>query len=123
MGMPLPSCRDSWFRLRGASMSRHAAVICPPLPRHSGSTDLTRATRGRTTMRTIWAGRALPLLALAIFSAACETGTDPDGMADFQSALADYQALDKALASPGWAGFQALGGRTPFSASPAAIEA
>jgi hypothetical protein len=75
-------------------------------------------------MRTTRAIRALSLLALAIFSAACETGTDPEGgSADFQSALQDYQAMDKALASQSLAGFKALGGRTPFSASPAAIEA
>jgi hypothetical protein len=73
-------------------------------------------------MRTTRAGRALALLALTIFGAACETGTDPDGATDFQSALADYQAMDKVMTSPSWAGFKALGGRTPFSASPAAIE-
>jgi hypothetical protein len=73
-------------------------------------------------MRTTRASGALALLALSIFSAACETGTDPDGATDFRSALADYEAMDKAMASSSWAGFKALGGRTPFSASPAAFE-
>jgi hypothetical protein len=70
-------------------------------------------------MRTTRASRALALLALTIFGAACEVGTGPDGDADFESALADYQAMDKAFTSSSWAGFKALGGRTPFSGSAA----
>ena len=73
-------------------------------------------------MRITRASRALALLLLTIVAAACEIGTDPDAPADFEAALADYQAMDKTLASSTWAGFRALGGRTPFSASPAAIE-
>ena len=74
-------------------------------------------------MRIHRTSRAAALLALSILVAACETGTDPDGATDFQSALADYQAMDKAMTSSSWAGFKALGGRTPFNRSAAAIEA
>ena len=64
------------------------------------------------------------IFALAALAAACEPGTAPDldAMLDTDAALADYDAVESLLASPDWEGFRALGGRTPFSASPAAVE-
>src|SRR5688572_16362367 len=67
-------------------------------------------------------GRALALLSLVILgSTACETGTglnDGDGGGDgFRATLDDYAALEAALSSSGFAGFKALGDRTPYSAS------
>lgn len=63
------------------------------------------------------------LTAIACFAAACESTTAPDFGLDFDGAAADYATLDTLFASAGWAGFQALEGRTPFGASPAGIEA
>src|SRR5687767_15091036 len=62
---------------------------------------------------------ALALLSLVIVGTACESGTGPDFGDAFQATLDDYQALDAALGSPGFAGFQALGDRTPYGASAA----
>jgi hypothetical protein len=67
--------------------------------------------------------RLSTLAALAAFAAACESTTGPEVRLDFESAAADYAAIDSLFASDGWAGFQALGARTPYGASPAAIEA
>ena len=72
------------------------------------------------TTRTL---RLAAVTALVCAAAACETGTAPDFGLDFGDAAADYAALDTLFASAGWAGFQALEARTPFGASPAAIEA
>ena len=74
-------------------------------------------------MRTARFIRALTLVALVAFNTACETSTGPDDEDDFRAILSDYEALDQALASNTWASFRALGGRTPYSASPAAIDA
>lgn len=72
------------------------------------------------TTRTLRLGA---LTAIACFAAACESTTAPDFGLDFDEAAADYATLDTLFASAGWAGFQALEGRTPFGASGAAIEA
>ena len=63
------------------------------------------------------------LMTLGVLAAGCETGTAPDLGIEFDpdAALADYEAVDGILASSGWAGFQALGSRTPFGASPAPV--
>ena len=64
------------------------------------------------------------IAAVSAFAAGCESSTGPDleSALDTDAALADYAALDAALSSAEFAGFQALGNRTPFGASPAAIE-
>jgi hypothetical protein len=67
--------------------------------------------------------RLCTLAALASFAAACENTTAPDFGLDFEAAAADYEVVDTLFASAGWAGFEALGTRTPFGASSAAIEA
>jgi hypothetical protein len=69
--------------------------------------------------------RTFAMIALVAGSAACESGTEPLAMGEFDSdaALADFNALETAFGSPDLAGFQALGGRTPFGASPASIDA
>ncbi len=69
--------------------------------------------------------RLATILAAAGFAAACDAGTGPEvetGL-DTDAALADYQALQTALGSTEFLGFRALGGRTPFGGSPAAIDA
>ncbi|HET9948448.1 MAG TPA: hypothetical protein VFQ22_05980 [Longimicrobiales bacterium] len=56
--------------------------------------------------------------------AGCEDSTSPNpplGL-DAEAALADYEALDSAFASPAWEGFRALGDRTPFGGG-AAVQA
>jgi hypothetical protein len=63
------------------------------------------------------------LASIASFAAACESTTAPDLGLDFDGAAADYATLDTLFASSGWAGFQALEGRTPFGASAAGIDA
>ena len=64
------------------------------------------------------------IAAVSTFAAGCESSTGPDLEAalDTDAALADYAAMDAALGSAEFAGFQALGNRTPFGASPAAID-
>jgi hypothetical protein len=76
-------------------------------------------------MLTIAQPRRLSLLALVALAAACGETTAPDlGLQlDTDAAAADYAALDSVFASEGWAGFEALGARTPWGASPAAIDA
>jgi hypothetical protein len=69
--------------------------------------------------------RAVAIIALGVASAACESGTEPltKGEFDAEAALADFNALEATFESPDLAGFQALGGRTPFGAAPASIDA
>ncbi|MGE0158519.1 MAG: hypothetical protein AB7T31_03850 [Gemmatimonadales bacterium] len=76
-------------------------------------------------MPTIRKIRLLSLVASAAFAAACGESTAPDfGVAlDTDAAAADYAAFDSVFATDGWAGFAALGARTPWSAAPAAIDA
>ncbi len=66
----------------------------------------------------------LATLAIVGLLAACETGFEPEAEVtlDTQAALADYQAVEAVLQSTGWAGFQALGNRTPFAGSAAGVE-
>ena len=73
-----------------------------------------------TTTRII---RLSTLATLAGLAAACESTTAPDFGLDFGAAASDYATVDTLFASAGWAGFEALGARTPFGASPAAMEA
>jgi hypothetical protein len=62
--------------------------------------------------------------ALAAFAAGCEsTAPQIEAPLDTDAALADYDAVESLLASPDWEAFRALSGRTPFSGSPAAVEA
>jgi hypothetical protein len=70
------------------------------------------------SQRTRPAGAALSLLLLAGL-AACEQGTGPDlgSELDSQATLADYKAMQDVFASSGWAGLQALSGRTPMASS------
>lgn len=67
--------------------------------------------------------RAAAFTALAVVASGCETGTDPDVVESFdaEAAMADMQALESAFQADGLDGFAALGGRTPFGSSPAAI--
>ncbi len=60
--------------------------------------------------------RLATIAALGTFAAACESTTGPDLETEFdtQAALADYQAMDAAFGSDGFAGFQVLDNRTPF---------
>ena len=68
--------------------------------------------------------RLATIAALGTFAVACDSSTGPDleTTLDTEAALADYEALDAAFGSTELAGFQALGGRTPFGASPEAID-
>ena len=63
------------------------------------------------------------IAAVSTFAAGCESSTGPDleTALDTDAALADYAAMDAALGSDEFAGFQALGKSTVFGASPAAI--
>jgi len=56
-------------------------------------------------------------LGLLLGAAACESGTAPGSLVelDTNGALADYQTVARVLSSQGFAGFQALEGRTPFA--------
>jgi len=57
-------------------------------------------------------------IALLTATAACEQATAPlANTPDANATLADYQALEQMFASDGFAGVQALAGRTPMSAS------
>jgi len=68
--------------------------------------------------------RLATIAALGTFAVACDSSTGPDleTTLDTEAALSDYAALDAAFGSTEFAGFQALGGRTPFGASPAALD-
>jgi hypothetical protein len=68
--------------------------------------------------------RLASIAALGTFAVAYDSSTGPDleTTLDTEAALSDYEALDAAFSSTEFAGFQALGGRTPFGASPAAID-
>lgn len=59
------------------------------------------------------------LAVIGLLVGACETSTEPGAVATFdaEAALADYETIDAVLSSNGWAGFQALGSRTPFAKS------
>lgn len=61
------------------------------------------------------------VLASSVLLAACQSGTAPDLGLEFDSdaTLSAYETMDSLFASPSLAPFQALAGRTPFSASPA----
>lgn len=69
--------------------------------------------------------RVATAVALALLTAACGTGTEPDVSPelDAEAALDDLEALESTLSSDDLSGFRALGGRTPFGSSPAAIDA
>ncbi|MEQ1856108.1 MAG: hypothetical protein ABL963_06550 [Longimicrobiales bacterium] len=67
--------------------------------------------------------RLSSLAVLGLFAAACESSTGPVIDLDFAAASADYEVVDSIFATPAWSGFQALGTRTPFGVSPAALEA
>jgi hypothetical protein len=64
--------------------------------------------------------RALAVL-LVLGTAACETASGPSATSelDTTAALADYAAFEQLFATDGWAGLQALGGRTTAAASSA----
>jgi len=66
-------------------------------------------------------GRRFSLMTIAAVVAACGETTAPDlGLElDTDAAAADYEALESVFASEGWAGFEALGTRTPWGESPA----
>ncbi|MCC6316391.1 MAG: hypothetical protein IT361_01775 [Gemmatimonadaceae bacterium] len=76
---------------------------------------MRRATH-RTTSRAL-----VPALILLSALAACEPATAPtESPLNAREALADYQAMQKVFTTQGWAGLQALGGRTPLAAGAAA---
>jgi len=60
--------------------------------------------------------RAMTLALVAVFTAACETGTEPEDQKRFdaQAALEDHQALDLILESDAMASFRALGAGITF---------
>jgi hypothetical protein len=65
------------------------------------------------------------MAAVGTFAVACNdsaTGPELEAAFDTEAAIADYEALDAALGSGEFASFMALGARTPFGASPAAID-
>lgn len=68
--------------------------------------------------------RCYPLFAFAMLGAACQPTTAPKLGIEFDSeaTLDAYESMDSLFASPAWAGFQALSGRTPFSTSAAAVD-
>ena len=61
----------------------------------------------------------------AMAASGCGVTDVPEVGPDFDAdaAMADYQAMETAMASDDLSAFQALSGRTPFGASPAAIDA
>lgn len=67
--------------------------------------------------------RTVAFIGLGVAMVGCESGTAPEVAPEFdtEAALADYNAIDRALASADFRGFQALSGRTPFGTSPATI--
>jgi len=66
--------------------------------------------------------RMAAFIAVGLVAAGCDSGTEPQVAPDFdtEAALADYDAVSRALTSAEFRGFQALRGRTPFG-TPAAI--
>lgn len=68
--------------------------------------------------------RLAAIAMLGALASACGTSTEPDVLEqlDTDAAMADYEALGAVLGSAEFAGFQALGNRTPFGGGPAAIE-
>ena len=81
-------------------------------PRCGGEEDM--GTRMMSTTRRL---RRLAPVAAVLALAACESANAPEASStlDVQAALQDYQAVDRLFATPGWAGFAALSGRTPMS--------
>jgi len=69
--------------------------------------------------------RLFSLMTITAVVAACGETTAPDlGLElDTDAAAADYEALESLFASEGWAGFEALGTRTPWGGSPAGADA
>lgn len=71
-----------------------------------------------------WTRRCCAALSLALLTglAACEQSTAPaaGNRLATQTALADYKAMQDVFATSGWAGFQALGGRSPLASTAAA---
>ncbi|MGQ0767396.1 MAG: hypothetical protein ACT4OZ_17235 [Gemmatimonadota bacterium] len=65
--------------------------------------------------------RARAVFSVAILTGlvACEqaTGLDADARLDTEQVLDDYKAMQDVFATSGWAGLQALGGRTPLATS------
>lgn len=84
---------------------------------------MDRIVVSRETGRRHPRGRRRGLLALVLLAgvAACESTTSPGSLVelDTEAALADYEALARVLSTQGFAGFQALEGRTPFGPSSA----
>jgi hypothetical protein len=69
-------------------------------------------------MERIYTRRRFGMLALACVAlAACENTTEPNGGSELDAnrAMADYRAMQGVFGSDGWAGVQALKGRTPMS--------
>ncbi|MBT8488370.1 MAG: hypothetical protein HKO77_01050 [Gemmatimonadetes bacterium] len=62
---------------------------------------------------------------VALAASGCGVTDVPEVGPDFdaEAAMADYEAMEMAMASDDLSAFQALGGRTPFGSSPAAIDA
>ena len=66
-------------------------------------------------------------MALAFLSGAlvaCDTGTGPGSLAEFdaEAALEDYRTLDRVLGSEGWKGFLAMGGAVSMETFGPAVE-
>lgn len=82
---------------------------------------MDRIVVSRETGRTGARRRAHGLVALVLLAGvgACESSTAPRNLVelDTEAALADYEALARVLSTQGFAGFQALEGRTPFGPS------
>ena len=75
-------------------------------------------------MRTSQWTPILTSVVVGSLAAACDTGTEPGGESppfDVGAVLSDYQAMEAALSTEGFAGFRALADRTPFGASAAAL--
>ena len=62
---------------------------------------------------------------VALAASGCGVTDVPEVGPDFdaEAAMADYEAMEAAMTSDDLSAFQALGGRTPFGSSPAAIDA
>ena len=70
-------------------------------------------------MRTSQWTPILTSVVVGSLAAACDTGTEPGGESppfDVRAVLSDYQAMEAALSTEGFAGFRALADRTPFGA-------
>lgn len=69
--------------------------------------------------------RSTVVAVVALAAGGCGVTDVPEAGPDFdaEAAMADYEAMEAAMASDDLSAFQALGGRTPFGSSPAAIDA